>query len=600
MSADEITRNTKTTDDAELVKSFVMKTSRTESELNTKLNSDALDISSPKSKQKRRRLANDMSYYYSLTDVKYYNLDGDEDGDENDFGADTSETSSESHQTTSSASSSSSSLNNFKQSNISLKSDSLPNKKADKMAIIDNKLQKSITLPNANEISSYCLGLNLSTCKSSKSSSLSSSIVSASVSPATSLSSFQSSLAVANRVSASIYKNKAHKSYSDYAMSSNQKYINLRQCSKKKIYMNRPHSSYVISARRHYENFKCYQEHDEYDEDYNEDSYEDEEDEELNNYYYDEYESQPLDELSGSLTTSGNKKIFKRIKCDLCTSKSAGKRFKKLKKEQNGDEADCDDDEAEEEQECEFKFEDSLKLDIIEETSKNLRSVNTTSAYDTCSNLSNELSSNLAEVGGRGSKNGSDSASSNYGIMMSSSTGSTSQSVSPTSSDKYEPNEFSSGSAYFVMPESSVQVYACHDDEQIVPECQEKYDQSILAIAASVNSTTNSSMLQEANLTVNPNVLVTPIDETSTTATDVSDPHWDGYTSSPYYSNSVTVENVYVNEKARPILPWDELFFELEPLDDISIKQNVSDLLNLLFVRVSLFKYILSQLLSLV
>ena len=385
MSANEIIRNTKTIDEGELVKSFVMKTSRTESELNTKLNSDELEISSSnKSKQKRRRLANDMSYYYSLTDVKYYNID--EDGDENDF---SSETSSESHKTTSSASSSSSSLNNFKQSNISLKSDLLPNKKTDKMTIIDNKLQKSITLPNANEISSYCLGLNLSTCKSSKSSSLSSSIVSASVSPATSLSSFQSSLALANRVSSSIYKNKAYKSYSDYCMSSNQKYINLRQYNKKKIYMNRPHSSYVISSRRHYENFKYYQVHDEYDEEYddyyNEDSYEDEEDEELNNYYYDEYESQPmLDELSGSLTT--NKKIFKRIKCDLCTNKSTGKRFKKLKKEQNGDEADCDEDEAEE-QECEFKFEDSLKLDIIEETSKNLRSVNTTSAYDTCSNL---------------------------------------------------------------------------------------------------------------------------------------------------------------------------------------------------------------------
>ena len=76
MSANEIIRNTKTIDEGELVKSFVMKTSRTESELNTKLNSDVLEISSSnKSKQKRRRLANDMSYNYSLTDVKYYNID---------------------------------------------------------------------------------------------------------------------------------------------------------------------------------------------------------------------------------------------------------------------------------------------------------------------------------------------------------------------------------------------------------------------------------------------------------------------------------------------------------------------------------------------
>ncbi len=39
----------------------------------------------------------------------------------------------------------------------------------------------------------------------------------------------------------------------------------------------------------------------------------------------------------------------------------------------------------------------------------------------------------------------------------------------------------------------------------------------------------------------------------------------------------MTLEDVYVNEKTQPILPWDELFFELEPIDDVpQSKNNVS------------------------
>ncbi len=31
-----------------------------------------------------------------------------------------------------------------------------------------------------------------------------------------------------------------------------------------------------------------------------------------------------------------------------------------------------------------------------------------------------------------------------------------------------------------------------------------------------------------------------------------------------------------IHENIQPILPWDELFFELEPIEDLSIKDSVS------------------------
>ncbi|RNA25325.1 hypothetical protein BpHYR1_025033 [Brachionus plicatilis] len=71
-----------------------------------------------------------------------------------------------------------------------------------------------------------------------------------------------------------------------------------------------------------------------------------------------------------------------------------------------------------------------------------------------------------------------------------------------------------------------------------------------------------------------PVIVAAGVDETSTTNTDVSDPHWDGYTSSPFYSNSVTVEDFCFSDKNQPVLPWDELFFELDPNEDIPHKQN--------------------------
>ena len=125
---------------------------------------------------------NDLSYYYSLTDVKYYNIDDDE--DEVDANNNTNSMSRvepmvKTHSLTSLASieseannlsacttTSDSSTDESRDNNscLSLKSDTiLKQRKKSKYEAIDSKLQKSITLPNANEISSYCLGLGIST-----------------------------------------------------------------------------------------------------------------------------------------------------------------------------------------------------------------------------------------------------------------------------------------------------------------------------------------------------------------------------------------------------------------------------------------------------
>lgn len=90
---------------------------------------------------------------------------------------------------------------------------------------------------------------------------------------------------------------------------------------------------------------------------------------------------------------------------------------------------------------------------------------------------------------------------------------------------------------------------------------EEKFDETPMPLQAS-----------EAVVEIGPvNHNRSSLDEmTSTINTDVS---WDGYTDSPFYSNSATAEDVDSEDnskKIQPILPWDELFFELEPLDDLS------------------------------
>jgi hypothetical protein len=93
------------------------------------------------------------------------------------------------------------------------------------------------------------------------------------------------------------------------------------------------------------------------------------------------------------------------------------------------------------------------------------------------------------------------------------------------------------------------------------------------------------SALVEAVKSLEDRTVVTPVlDEMASTLN--SEVSWDGYTESPYYSSSVVVAAATAaddgelsdkadSKKIQPILPWDELFFELEPLDELS-QNNVS------------------------
>ena len=79
-------------------------------------------------------------------------------------------------------------------------------------------------------------------------------------------------------------------------------------------------------------------------------------------------------------------------------------------------------------------------------------------------------------------------------------------------------------------------------------------------------------------------------EEVNAVNTEMSDPHWDGYTSLPY--TSLVIDQACINEKTQPILPWDELFFELEPLDEMPLKQNVNKILLIrlrLYLQIRLF-----------
>lgn len=155
-----------------------------------------------------------------------------------------------------------------------------------------------------------------------------------------------------------------------------------------------------------------------------------------------------------------------------------------------------------------------------------------------------------------------------------------------------------------------------HDDHHHHHENPRNKDKNILQSHQEITDCLNETSSNQTTTTVsNPAGEVSALagttvtDETTNEAnTDVSDPHWDGYTvttdpvfpptalrqpgnfllthtslfyqSSPFYSNSVTVEDICINEKVahiQPILPWDELFFELEPIDDTpAVKLNVS------------------------
>ena len=127
----------------------------------------------------------------------------------------------------------------------------------------------------------------------------------------------------------------------------------------------------------------------------------------------------------------------------------------------------------------EFKYNSNLRGTIKSNIFK--LPASSSSAYDTCSSVSNETS------GKSSSSSSKSSASSNYGIV--------SQSDSPTVSDK---------------------------TNQTRSIDEKKSDCSLSSVA---NKTFNRT-----SVSINGGVMTMPIDETSTINTDVSDPHWDGYT----------------------------------------------------------------------
>lgn len=60
----------------------------------------------------------------------------------------------------------------------------------------------------------------------------------------------------------------------------------------------------------------------------------------------------------------------------------------------------------------------------------------------------------------------------------------------------------------------------------------------------------------------------------------MSDPHWDGYTSSTFYqqinNNNNNSDYNYDHQCNEALLPWDDIFFELDSNDDFMQKFNVS------------------------
>ena len=151
----------------------------------------------------------------------------------------------------------------------------------------------------------------------------------------------------------------------------------------------------------------------------------------------------------------------------------------------------------------EFKYNSGQRASVVANCLKLVPPASSSSAYDTCSNLSNELSKSSKSSSKTSSSKSS--ASSNYGVLSQSQ----SQSVSPTISER-----------------------------NVVEEKRRRKTTPLVDTTASVeeknNCDTNSSMVDTSmNTSSRVGAVVAgqiPIDETSTINTDVSDPHWDGYT----------------------------------------------------------------------
>jgi hypothetical protein len=139
---------------------------------------------------------------------------------------------------------------------------------------------------------------------------------------------------------------------------------------------------------------------------------------------------------------------------------------------------------------------------------------NTSSAYDTCSNLSNEVSSSLSCGSGScknsdrlssGNASGGDCSLNDFGSGRRGKHSPASTNHDDSLNDSFSGSELHAGKSL---------------DEQVVPA-------STTVVAATADESTIGNDLSTTQTAL---MTAAGVDETSTTNTDVSDPHWDGYT----------------------------------------------------------------------
>jgi hypothetical protein len=517
----------------------MMKTSRTESEIKNLTFTDDLQSasntynrSSRYSNHKKFRTShrrsfhslnqNDFSFYYSLTDVKYYNIDDEdnEEEEENERGLmnnncssydNLKERSSVTSTRSSSLSLSYSSCNRRYSFSHYSTSSSTSNKSSCSSIDLNHKnnnhnnsLQKSITLPNAvlvDRIGSHSYSPRSSCPDLSKSLSdfYLQSPIAAKLKPTQTKSSSKEKCKKKKKYSKCLYF-----SSNTFSKRKNQSPINLIKRALKEnnkhhtVHSMNPNNNYYYNYKRKlflHNSIKCEMNGCEADLD------------DDNN----EYDEQPSELMFHRPTQSNHLSFYDNVQMINHLENYHNHDCKQYSALMNANNA----------------MSTSADNHIIKKWIEiNTKSANSTSAYDTCSNLSNSNHSPnmLTSCESRSSSN-SDPISTNICTTTSSSC-----SCSCSTSSR------SACQSLSLSPKSS-NSYAIH------------------ANMAITNDKDHNQIMRIQN------------DES--VHTDVSEPHWDGYENSPYYSNLNQAER---NKSIQAILPWDELFFELEPIEDTQIK----------------------------
>jgi hypothetical protein len=523
----------------------ITKTSSTaESELNTSngthLKKSKRFSTNTLSKRHRRAIHNDLSYYYSLTNVKYYNIDDEDEMEEAAVGGSNmghhslsthnlnSQQQQQQQQQQQSVSLSNSSLNSFNSSSSSnstseSNSYSLGERSSTKNSSSNfgsndlsgskhragsfSRLQKSFTMPSdflsmSNENTAFKSTPSSLVVKKQRAMSATSSL-SSSCTLSSSISSSEDSSEPSSLLSNSyeteprsfrfmnkppgLYMNPAYKSLSDYCMSSSRRQFGMSSCYRKQSsrqnaprhYHSRYSSNYLLAKSLSTTKKVCNGNEADYDDN---DKDENDETDEYNydNEYYAQYQCQSYEmhanfaefeekimDLSDENKSSGNSEVYGPVVTKKSTAAAV----------------------------------------LLPPTKTNIKLLNntTSSAYDTCSNLSNEISSSLSC--GSGSGHGSGGSSKNSDRLSSGNASGGDCSLNDFSSHK---NACGVSNNDDSLNDSS---------SNLLYEIQSEFvgDKK----KAEVSSESNDLSATQA---------MAVVDEASTTNTDVSDPHWDGYT----------------------------------------------------------------------